>query len=68
MQLYNAIINRTNLHKSQYDIVEEIMDELQVKNGQRTKLHDVVKTMCRDEVDREKLYEIIQLNLQFLQG
>lgn len=67
ISLYNAIINRKNIHKSQYDIVEEIMDELGVKKKNRKKMHKIVEVMCNKEVDKEKLYDVIQTNYALME-
>ncbi len=61
-KLYNAIINRKNVHKSQYELVEEIMDELGVNKKDRRKMHKIVELMCNKETDKEKLYDVIQTN------
>ena len=65
--LYNAIINRKNIHKSQYDIVEEIMDGLKIKKGDRAKLHKVVQAICKDETDRDKLYDVVVTNFALIE-
>lgn len=62
ISLYNAIISRTNIHKSQYELVEEIMDELGVKKKDRKRMHKVVEAMCNKETNRDKLYDVIQTN------
>lgn len=40
-KLYNAIINRKNVHKSQYEVVEEIMNELGIDKKDRKKIHKI---------------------------
>lgn len=60
--LNNTIINRGNLHKSQYELVEEIMDEIDVPKKDRKKLHEIVRVLCSKEVDKERLYDVIQAN------
>lgn len=65
--LYNAIINRKNVHKSQYELVEEIMDELGIKKKEREKMHKVVKVLCNKEVDKEKLYDVIRTNYSLME-
>ena len=60
--LRNAIIARTNLHKSQREIAEEIMDEIGVKNSHRERLMKLIRVMCPEEVGREKLYNVIHTN------
>lgn len=66
-KLYNAIINRKNVHKSQYELVEEIMDELGVNKKERKKMHKIVEVMCNKEVNREKLYDVIQTNYALME-
>jgi len=66
-QLYNAIINRKNIHKSQYDIVEEIMDVLKINKSDRSKLHKVVQAICKDETDRDKLYDVVATNFALIE-
>lgn len=65
-ELKNAIINRTNIHKSQRDIVSEIMDELNIDKKSRDKLHKLIGMLYKEETDREKLYEIIKLNYSLM--
>lgn len=65
-RLNNAIINRTNIYKSQHDIVEEIMDTLGVEKAYKTKLHNVIKTAYKDELDRDRLYEIVRMNYSLM--
>lgn len=64
--LNNTIINRENIYKSQYDIVTEIMEELDIIPKKRKALYEIVKTIAKNETDREKLYDIITTNLGFL--
>lgn len=64
--LKNAIINRTNIYKSQRDLVSEIMDELHVKKQDREKLHKMIGILHKEEMDREKLYEIIKMNYSLM--
>ena len=66
-RLYNAIINRKNVHKSQYELVEEIMDELGINKKVRKKIHDIVKVLCSKEADKEKLYDVIQTNYALME-
>ncbi len=66
-KLYNAIINRKNVHKSQYELVEEIMDELGVNKKDRKKIHQIVEVMCNKETDKEKLYDVIQTNYALME-
>lgn len=64
--LNNAIINRNNIYKSQHDIVEEIMDKMGVEKTYKSSLHSVIKTGFKDEVDRDRLYEIIKMNYSLM--
>lgn len=64
--LKNAIINRTNIYKSQREIVAEIMDELRVNKKDREKLHKMIGILHKEEMDREKLYEIIKMNYSLM--
>ena len=57
--LNNAIINRNNIYKSQHDIVEEIMDKMSIEKSYRNKLHNIIKTGYKDELDSDRLYEKI---------
>ena len=66
-KLYNAIINRKNVHKSQYEVVEEIMDELGIDKKDRKKIHKIVEVMCNKEVNREKLYDVVQTNYALME-
>ena len=67
--LANAIINRNNVHKSLYDMAEEIMDEMGVANKEnRKKLHEMTKTMFnKKEVPRDRLVEFIQTNCAMME-
>lgn len=64
--LNNAIINRDNIYKSQHDIVEEIMDKENIEKPYRSKLHNIIKTAYKDELDRDRLYEIIRMNYSLM--
>lgn len=64
--LNNAIINRSNIYKSQHDIVEEIMDSLNIEKQYRNNLHNIIKTGYKDELDRDRLYEIIRMNYSLM--
>lgn len=64
--LKNAIIQRTNIYKSQREIVSEIMDELRVNEKDRDKLHKMIGILHKEEMDREKLYEIIKVNYSLM--
>lgn len=65
-RLNNAIINRTSVYKSQREIVEEVLDELNISKGQREKFHKIVGIMCKEEVDRDKIHEIIVTNYNMM--
>lgn len=64
--LNNAIINENNLHKSQRDIVEEIMDTENIEKMYRNKIHNIIKTAYREELDYDRLYEIIRMNYSLM--
>lgn len=64
--LNNAIINRTNIYKSQHDVIEEIMDTLGIEKEYRKKLHDIVKNAFNEELDRDRLYEIVKINYSMM--
>lgn len=67
-RLANAIIKRTNLHKSLFDMAEEIMDEIGVTNKENRKIiHEMTKAMFNKEVDRDKLEEFIQTNCSMME-
>lgn len=67
-RLTNAIIKRTNLHKSLFDMADEIMDQIGVTNKEnRKKIHEITKTMFNKEVDRDKLEEFIQTNASMME-
>jgi superfamily I DNA and RNA helicase len=61
-QLRNAIINKNKINQSHYDYVEEIMDEINVAKEKREKLHKMIEFLCKDEFDRDRIREIIQVN------
>lgn len=64
--LNNAIIDRTNMYKSQREIVDEIFEELDINKALREPLRIVIKALYKDELDREKLYEVIRTNYNML--
>lgn len=66
-RLNNAIIARTSVYKSQREIVEEILDELHVKSGLREKFHKFIGILHKEEMDRDKLYEIIMMNYSLME-
>ena len=61
-RLRNAIINKNKINQSHYDYVEEIMDEINITKDKREKLHKMIEYLCKDEFDRDKIREIIQVN------
>lgn len=66
-RLRNAIINKPKYsRKSYHDFVEDIMDELKVRQEQRPKLHKIVQLLCNGEFDRSKVYDAIQSNLNLI--
>lgn len=65
-RLDNVMIKHTSIHKSQRDIVEEILDELNVPKKWREKFHSIVATLYKEEFDRERLYEFIQTNYNLM--
>ncbi len=66
-KLYNTIINKRNVHKSQYELVEEILDEDGINEIQhRRQLHQIVRQGYGREVDKERLSNIIRTNHQLI--
>lgn len=65
-QLRNAIITKQNTPKSQYDLVEAIMNENNVKKESREVLHKVVETLLDDELDKECIDAIIKANYDLI--
>lgn len=65
-QLNNAIINRTSIRKSQREMVEEILEELHVPKEKREVFHNIITVAYKDEFDRDRLYEIIQINYHLM--
>lgn len=61
-RLRNAIINKNKINQSHYDYVEEIMDEINITKDKREKLHKLIEFLCKDEFDKDKIREIIQVN------
>lgn len=56
------------MHKSLFDMAEEIMDEIGVTNKEnRKKIHEMTKAMFNKEVDRDKLEEFIQTNCSMME-
>lgn len=64
--LDNVMIKHTSIHKSQRDIVGEILEELEIPKKLREKFHGVVATLYKEEFDRDRLYEIIRTNYNLL--
>ncbi len=65
-RLNNAIIKRTSVYKSQREIVDEILDDLKIKKEFREKFHKLVGILHKEELDRDKLYEIIMMNYSMM--
>lgn len=65
-RLNNAIINRTSVYKSQRELVEEILEELKIRRNLREKFHKMIGLMHKEELDRDKLYEIIETNYNMM--
>lgn len=64
--LNNAIINRGNIHRSQHDMLEEIMDNIGIEKNYRSKLHSVIKGGYKDEMDYDRLYEVVRTNYNMM--
>lgn len=58
--LRNAIIDRNRIAKSQYDLVEDIMDKCNIYKDHRKKLHAMIEVMFKDNFDENKVYDFIQ--------
>lgn len=65
-KLNNAIIKRTNIYKSQRDIVEEIMDMIGIEKIYREKLHAIIRSAYKNELDRDRLYDIVRANYNLM--
>ena len=65
-KINNAIINGSNIRKSQQEIVEDIMDELKIDKSKRNALHSIINAAYREEFDRDSLYEIILTNYSMM--
>lgn len=63
--LYNAIINKDNVHKMHHELVDELLDKYGVNDKQlRKKLTDICNSYQNE--DEEKLTEVIKANLTLL--
>lgn len=65
-RIHNAIINGSNIRKSQRDIVDDIMDELKIPRVKRKSIHSIINGGFKDVFDRDVLYEIIRTNYNMM--
>lgn len=65
-ELRNAIINNPSVRISQFELVENIMDEIGVKKEYRERLHSSVTALHPNEFDYSVLYETIDLNYKMI--
>ena len=68
LKLANAIIERDNVHKSLYDIAEEIFDDIgNIDSNKREKIHIMISTVFDKEIDKTKLREFIKFNCSMVE-
>lgn len=68
LKLANAIIERDNVHKSLYDIAEEILDDIgNIDSNKREKIHIMISTVFDKEIDKTKLREFIKFNCSMVE-
>lgn len=65
-KLKNAVISKNNIHRSQQEIVNEIMDEINVEKTYRNRIHTVIKSAYEEELDYDRLFEIIRMNYNLM--
>lgn len=66
-RLNNAKIKRTHIFKSQKEIVDEIFSELKIEDKEKCdKLRQVISVMYSDELDKDKLHELIAANYNLM--
>lgn len=63
----SKLMLEANGNKSQYDIVEEILQSFDIEDSQtKKKLHSIVNVMLKDSVDSDKIYALISSNIDFI--
>lgn len=65
-RLNNAIIQSNNIFKSQKEIVDEILVELDIPKDKWNFFHMLISSGYKDEFDTNKIYEIIQTNYNMM--
>ena len=59
-QKRTAIISKKNINKSQKEVANEIMDQLEVAPEDRPKIHKTLKMFLEDENDSTMIFEFIE--------
>lgn len=67
-ELRKTVIKAARKLKSQYEITEEIMDEIKVERRWREKLHKMVELAYKDNFKEEEVSEFIRTNYRMLYG
>ena len=65
-RLNNAIIQSNNIFKSQKEIVDEILVELDIPKDKWNFFHMLISSGYKDEFDTNRIYEIIQTNYNMM--
>ena len=60
IELENAIINNESVNKSPKQLAEEIMEELNIPENMRDKIHTVINTIEPNCLERTRVYELIE--------
>ena len=47
-------------------IEKNIMDKMRIEKMYRSKLHSIIKSGYKDELDRDRLFEIIRMNYSLM--
>jgi len=63
----SKLMLEANENKSQYDIVEEILQSLEIEDSKiKQKFHSIVNVMLKNSVDTDKIYSLINNNIDFI--
>lgn len=62
-----TIISKKNINKSQREIVNEILDELNVPDDERNKIHKALKLLLEDETDTATIKDAVEQLLRIVQ-
>ena len=62
-----TIISKKNINKSQREIANEILDDFNVPDDERNKIHKALKLLLEDETDTSTIKDAVEQLLRIVQ-